>query len=186
MSKDFEIEKKLSFHPKGIQSMCLSENGKYLISIGNFRECTVCVWELATGKLKASSFTLDKLNDVRAMDWASEGRNLEFATVGRDQVHFWALDRDDKLEYYDVFIPKGESGEIPEITACEYIYIGESPKLLIGLTSGAIMAIEYGSFKVVLNRQLCRRTAIYTSGPTNRFLGTLTCLTSANLICNIV
>lgn len=78
--------------------------------------------------------------------------------MGRDQVHFWALDRDDKLEYYDVFIPKGENGDIPEITTCEYIYVGESPKLLLGLTNGYIMAVEYGTFKVVLSRLL-------TSGP---------------------
>jgi hypothetical protein len=109
---------------------------------------------LTSGKLKASSYTLDKLNDVKAMEWASEGRNLEFATVGRDQIHFWALDRDDKLEYYDVFIPKGENGEVPELTSCEYIYLGESPKLLCGLTTGEILAVEYGSFKTVLRRIL--------------------------------
>ncbi len=76
----------------------------------------------ASGKLKASSYTLDKINDVKCMEWASEGRQLEFATVGRGQIHFWAFNQDDKLEYYNAFIPKKENGEISEITACEYMY----------------------------------------------------------------
>ncbi len=49
------------------------------------------------GKLKASSYTLDKLNDVAIMKVASEAKLLEFATVGRDQIHFWSYTKDEKL-----------------------------------------------------------------------------------------
>lgn len=87
---DLSIEKKLEFHPKGVQSIALTKNNKLMVSIGNFRECTVCVWDMLNGKLKASSYTLDKLNDIAIMDSCGEGRLLEFATVGRDQIHFWA------------------------------------------------------------------------------------------------
>lgn len=31
------------------------------------------------------------------MDKCGEGRLLEFATVGRDQIHFWAFTKDEKL-----------------------------------------------------------------------------------------
>ena len=81
-----------------------------MVSIGNFRECTVCVWDVVMGRLKASSYTLDKLNDIAIMENQGEGRIMEFATVGRDQIHFWAYNKDEKLEYYDVFIQK-EEGE---------------------------------------------------------------------------
>ena len=104
---DFSIERKLEFHPRGVQGFRLTENGKYLVSIGNFRECTVCVWDFTFGKLKASSYTLDKLNDVAICPAAMDNHLLSFATVGRDQIHFWNYTRDEKLEYYDVFI-KGE------------------------------------------------------------------------------
>jgi len=67
----------------------------------------VCVWDFTFGKLKASSYTLDKVNDLALKKTAGEGRLLEFATVGRDQVYFWNYNKDEKLEYYDVFI-KGE------------------------------------------------------------------------------
>lgn len=104
---DFSIERRLEFHPRGVQSFKLNENGKFIVSIGNFRECTVCVWDFQFGKLKASSYTLDKLNDLSIRKSPSEGKALEFATVGRDQIHFWQLNKDDKLQYYDVFI-KGQ------------------------------------------------------------------------------
>lgn len=64
---DFTIEKKFEFHPKGVQAIRLNDTNKYLVSIGNFRECTVCVWDYQISKLKASSCTLDKLNDVAIM-----------------------------------------------------------------------------------------------------------------------
>ena len=73
---DLTIERKLEFHPKGVQSLALNSNNKYLVSLGNFRECTVCVWELLSGKLKASSYTLDKLNDLAIMESTGEGRLL--------------------------------------------------------------------------------------------------------------
>jgi hypothetical protein len=41
---------------------------------------------------------------VSLLKTAGEGKLLEFATVGRDQVHFWTFNKDEKLEYYDVFI----------------------------------------------------------------------------------
>ena len=101
---DFSIERKLEFHPRGVQAFKLTDNSKFLVSIGNFRECTVCVWDFTFGKLKASSYTLDKVNDIALSPEIHEGHLLEFATVGRDQVHFWSYNRDEKLEYYDVFI----------------------------------------------------------------------------------
>jgi hypothetical protein len=55
------------------------------------------VWDFQLGKLKASSYTLDKINDVAIMKVAGEGKLLEFATVGRDQIHFWTYSKDEKL-----------------------------------------------------------------------------------------
>jgi WD40 repeat protein len=73
---DFSIERKLEFHPRGVQAFRVSDNAKYLVSIGNLRECTVCVWDFAFGKLKASSYTLDKLNDLAIRPAPTEGHLL--------------------------------------------------------------------------------------------------------------
>ena len=68
----------------------------------------------------ASSYTLDKINEVKASENIySEDRIFEFCTVGRDQVQFWAYNRENKLEYYDIFVPK-KDGVVEEITAFDY------------------------------------------------------------------
>jgi WD40 repeat protein len=77
LNHEFEIEKRLLFHPKGVQQLTFSENGKFLISVGNFKECSICVWDFPSGKLRASTYTLDKINDVKCMDDKGfEGRQL--------------------------------------------------------------------------------------------------------------
>jgi len=37
IGSDFSIERKLEFHPRGVQGFKLTDNSKYLVSIGNFR-----------------------------------------------------------------------------------------------------------------------------------------------------
>lgn len=82
-----QIVNKLNFHTRGVQSLEFNENGKYLVSIGNFRECTVCVWDWPSGKLVTSSYTMDKINDMKiATKCFSYDRIFEFVTVGRDQI----------------------------------------------------------------------------------------------------
>ena len=107
----YVVMKTLSFHTRGVQQLTLTNDGKYLISVGNFRESTVAVWDFNSGKLLASSYTLDKINDVKVSSSVyMSDRVFEFSTVGRDQVQFWALVKDFKneyrLEYYDVFVKK--------------------------------------------------------------------------------
>lgn len=65
--------------------MSFAKDYKFLISVGNFRESTVAVWEFATGKLLASSYTLDKINDIKVSENTyANNRIFEFCTVGRD------------------------------------------------------------------------------------------------------
>lgn len=56
--------KQLSFHTRGVQKMVFTANSKYLVTIGNFRECTVAIWDWPNGALLASSYTLDRINDL--------------------------------------------------------------------------------------------------------------------------
>ena len=126
----------MEFHPRGIQAIKLTDNSKFLVSIGNFRECTVCVWDFTFGKLKASSYTLDKCNDIALRNGMFEGCLLEFATVGRDQIHLWHYTRDEKLEYFDLFIKPEEDEEIPELTSCDYLTYHDKQYLMFGTTRG--------------------------------------------------
>lgn len=135
--------------------MRLSDNGKFIVSIGNFRECTVCVWDFQFGKLKASSYTLDKLNDVAILKTAGEGKLLEFATVGRDQIHFWSYNKDEKLEYYDLFIKPEEEEELPEITACDYLSYHDANYLVFGTSKGELGIVNIQNYKVIWRKKVC-------------------------------
>ena len=155
LSGDFTIQRKLQFHPRGIQSFRLSDNGKYLVSIGNFRQCTVCVWDFTLGKLKASSYTLDKLNDVAILKVAGEGKLLQFATVGRDQIHFWTYTKDEKLQYYDLFIKAEEEDEIPQITSCDYLNYHDNNYLVFGTTKGELGIVNALTYKLIWRKKVC-------------------------------
>jgi WD40 repeat protein len=40
----FAEYKTLNFHTKGVQQMEFTEDGKYLVSVGSGKECTVAIW----------------------------------------------------------------------------------------------------------------------------------------------
>jgi WD40 repeat protein len=63
--KTFEIVKTLSFHTRGVQSIAFSASRKHIVSIGNCKECTIAIWEWPSGKLLTSSYTLDRINDLK-------------------------------------------------------------------------------------------------------------------------
>ncbi|CAD8163025.1 unnamed protein product [Paramecium octaurelia] len=113
----------MNFHTQGVHQILLTEDEKYLISVGNGKECTVVIWDFSTKKLITSSYTLDRINDIKLSKYSfSKERIIEFATVGRDQIYLWAFTKDHKLEYFDVFIPKNvNTNELEEITTFDYI-----------------------------------------------------------------
>jgi hypothetical protein len=110
--------------------MVFSEDGKYMVSIGNAKECSVAVWSWPKGELLSSSYTLDRINQVRCSRYCfAPDRVLEFSTVGRDQVYFWALSTENVLEYYDVFLERNrDTKQLEEITSLDFVYLRRSAK----------------------------------------------------------
>ena len=108
--------------------MVFTHDQKYLVSIGNHLECTVAIWDWPNGKLLSNTYTLDKLNEVKCSLYSfSNDRKFEFCTVGRDQIHFWALSSENVLEYYDVFLERNvQTGNLEEITSFDFIYFSRS------------------------------------------------------------
>lgn len=170
-----KIVKTLQFHTRGVQNLVFADNGKFLVSIGNFKECTVVVWEWPSGKMLASSYTLDKINDVKISDKCySLERQIEFVTVGRDQIQFWAFTKDKKLEYYDVFIEKTDDQHIPEATAVDYLSHNNTQYAVVGLNTGELLFVKYGEFKVTQKLKLSTQeiTGVCSNHIINRVLVT--------------
>lgn len=83
------------------------------------------------------------MNDIAIQKTAGEGRILEFATVGRDQIHFWAFTKEEKLEYYDVFLKpdEDEENDVPEISSCDYLSYQDNNFLMCGTSKGELAII---------------------------------------------
>jgi hypothetical protein len=80
--------------------------------------------------------------------------------VGRDQIHFWAINKDEKLDYYDVFIraedeQDGHGEDKVELTACDYLSYQDSHYLLCGTSNGELVIVRYGDFKIVWRKIVC-------------------------------
>ena len=50
-----KLHKRLTFHPKGVQSMCFSYDGKYLITLGAQGDDTLAVWDVSSGSVISSA-----------------------------------------------------------------------------------------------------------------------------------
>lgn len=100
----FKLARTLKFHVKGIQYLQFSEIGNYLVSVSNFRESTIAVWDHANGTLISSSYTVNKINGLKIKEKTSPEFQLEFVTAGGDQVILWSLRRDNELIHSEIFV----------------------------------------------------------------------------------
>jgi len=145
-----QILQKLQFHQDGVQAIQFAPNNRFVVSIGNFKECTLCVWSWPLGQLLASSYSLDKLNDVKVSSRSiNEEHLVEFVTVGRDQVQFWGLTKAAKLEYVDIFMPKYDNGQLPEIVAVEYFYLKNEQYVIAGTRRGEVLIANFIQFRLI-------------------------------------
>lgn len=99
----FAILRTLKFHKKGIQGLAFSTDGKYLVSVGNYRENTIAVWNTSTGLLISNSYTLTIINEIRVKPTTKNGL-LEFATLGADTITQWVLTDEPKLIRNESFL----------------------------------------------------------------------------------
>ena len=66
-----------------------SGDDRLLLSVGNFSDCTIAVWEVGSGTMLAAAQTESPINQA---GW-DPAAATEFATVGQDAtISFWLLD----------------------------------------------------------------------------------------------
>ena len=103
-TNNFSLIKKLNLHPKGIQNLRLSEDNKYLISLGTKEENSLCIWnfnkfeliEMKTVKYNYFSIVAENKNLING------NNKLKFITCSFDIITFWELNDENKLEHIDL------------------------------------------------------------------------------------
>ncbi|EDO36826.1 predicted protein, partial [Nematostella vectensis] len=81
--------KVLSYHPHEVVCLAYSRDDRMLISVGDFRDCSVVVWNTQTYDVITSSYARLPVHDIL---WDPYTVN-EFATVGEGgSVMFWLVD----------------------------------------------------------------------------------------------
>ncbi|KAJ8037449.1 WD repeat-containing protein 90 [Holothuria leucospilota] len=98
--------KVLSYHEHQIVCLAFSRDDRFLISVGDYRECSVVVWDTQDYAILAASKTALPIHDLV---WDPHSPN-EFATVGeRGTVLFWLLDETHEkfaLNIHEAVVPQ--------------------------------------------------------------------------------
>jgi WD40 repeat protein len=161
-TQNFQLKKKLPFHYKGIQMIKFSHNGKFMITIGNKEEKSICVWNFSNYTVidsKSLKFPIidlacEKLNDL----------NLYFTTVSFEVISFWRLDNNNRLEGFhlkhDDLTNEREGDEIlTSVALTDYHEKLQTSFILVGTNNGAVMILEKEK-KTMLRKFYIAKSAI--------------------------
>ncbi|XP_071478368.1 WD repeat-containing protein 90-like [Diadema antillarum] len=135
--------KTLSYHEHGIVAMEFSRDDRFLVSVGDFRDCSVVVWSTQDYVLLAASRTA---LPVHQLLWDPYTAN-EFATVGEaGTMLFWLLDESQgkvALNVHEAAVPQDlmdqRSMILGDVAFTTLAYGGDSV-LYVGSTTGVLSA----------------------------------------------
>jgi len=173
---NLKLVRTLKFHNKGVQSLAFSHDGKYLISTGNYRECTVAVWDAASGQLISSSYTLTNINEVKAKPYTRTGV-LEFVTVGADQVFQWILTPDAKLLNSESTIHVKNTKAV-ELTAFGFVLVNERDYILVGSSEGELILFDLSTGDVEVRRKVTTEEIVDIETNNNELKAVITAMDS--------
>ena len=95
------LKKRFNLHPKGVQCLKYNENGTYFLSIGNFKENKIGVWNSKKMELAQQTYQVDAMHDAKWKPFLNEQRSknaravYEFAVVGKNKVSVYNFHVDD-------------------------------------------------------------------------------------------
>ncbi|ESO96709.1 hypothetical protein LOTGIDRAFT_147184, partial [Lottia gigantea] len=135
--KDGICKKTLSHHEYDIVCMTYSRDDRFLVSVGDYRECNVVLWSTNDYSVLATTTTDYPIHDIQ---WDPSTVN-EFSTVGENAtVLFWLLDEtvsEVALNVHVANVPDELVSSAVSFTALEF---GNDSTLYIGTSHGKITA----------------------------------------------
>ncbi|PFX32008.1 WD repeat-containing protein 90 [Stylophora pistillata] len=152
-------QKVLTYHEHEIVCLAYSRDDRFLVSVGDYRECSVVVWSTRDLVVLTSSFARHPVHDIM---WDPYTAN-EFSSVGQDgSVLFWLLDETGDQMTLNVHEP-----EVPDelIQSKKVVHEPEVPDELI---QSKKVRDEYNDF-----------TAVWYVGDSTMYAGTSSGMLSA-------
>ena len=147
----FELIRRLNLHPKGVQFITLSNDNKYMITIGAKTENSICLWNL-------SDFTIIDMKTIKFSPFSAVIENrfnindkIKFVICSFDIISFWELNKENKLENIDFKLEEILSNDINNNFENEFItginfYINNyelnNSYLLLSTNKGSIIFID--------------------------------------------
>jgi WD40 repeat protein len=123
----------LLYHVGDIGCMAFSENDQMLVSVGNYSDCAIAVWEVGSGELLAASQSDWPVN---AVAWDPSSLS-EFVTVGEaGQLNFWMVAGDEErpvLHVHAAAVPEELAG-----TALTALCFDGHGRLYVGDSDGTV------------------------------------------------
>lgn len=161
-TENWTLVKRLNFHFKGIQLIRFSTCGGYLISVGNYDEKSICIWNLSNYTVVESKSLKFQIFDIKPERLLMIGENLNtngtpsctnlkkglalhFVTAALEVLSFWRLESGSKLESYhlkieDLLRDKGEYLTAIEMTP--YFERVKTSFILLGTSNGNCLVID--------------------------------------------
>lgn len=135
--------KTLSYHEHGIVGLAYSRDDRFLVSVGDYRDCSIVVWSTHDYSLLAASKTA---LPVHSLLWDPYTSN-EFTSVGeKGTILFWLLDESQgrvNLNVHEAQVPQelmdGRSMILGDVAFTSLVYGGDNV-LYVGSTTGVLSA----------------------------------------------
>ncbi|XP_065066075.1 WD repeat-containing protein 90-like [Rhopilema esculentum] len=137
----FRLLQSINHHKNAVVAMQYSRDDRFLLTIGDYRECSVVIWSTMDYTVLVSTFTR---YPIHAVSWDPFTMN-EFATVGQNgSVLFWLLDETKQqafLNIHEAEVPEEIFNDSQESTfdMTSLAYAGASV-LYVGASNGVISA----------------------------------------------
>ena len=168
-TNNFTLKKKLNFHFKGIQTIKISPNGKYMISIGSKEEKSICIWNFAN--LTVIDSKSIKFSPIDMICEDTKDMFLYFISAASDVLSFWRMDSNLKMEgfhinFEDLTNERAVGEFITGLTLSPYYDQIKTSFVIVGSNKGNILIFDKEK-KVLVRKYIISKfpiTKIYFVG----------------------
>ena len=158
--KSHTMKARLNHHTRGVQGVRFTQDQKYLLSYGNFKDSKVCIWkDMST--LLFSTTDIFPMNEARwrpellPIPGNSKNQDLEFAMGGKNRLVIWRFHQ----EYSRCSIKAERNfsilGSGRDVTAVEYVRsLMKGWIVVAGLHTGSIVFVDPEDCSVIAEYSL--------------------------------